>query len=409
MKKILILLILMLSSLNLFAVDYSYVPFSSRILSMGNASVASAQQSDIFIANPSLFAFSKHYIRMPSVYFSLYNIKELSKPGGFLQILFENPFSTKEEQKEVSIALLESIKSGQGKLLSSGLSFSTATGSIGLFFDNAIDVHTIGDGYTAASLLLEANSVLSVAFSVPFFINDYKYSFGLGLNFHYNMITSTENGNTGYGIDQIINILNTDGKYSALLNSVPVLSGFSMPLNLGLTFEYNNTLRFGLSYMNLLDTLKMSEYPGLNQLYYSLTGSTLDDEIHQNFTQGDFFSFQNPASLNFGMYYQAENRGFTKIIRPAIAFDYVDIIGLFHEELTTESILKRTRLGFEVSLINFLNVRFGLNSGYFSAGVGLDFMLFRLDAIYAVTEYGENLGDKPIDQLSIKFTLGYDI
>ena len=408
MRKLFVVLCLLISS-QLFAITNSYETFSSRSLSMGHTGVASAQQSDVFISNPALFSFSEYFIKVPSFYMSVYNVKELAKPGGFLETLYDNPLRNFDQASEVAISLLESIKSGEGKLLSTGLSFATATGSIGLAFDNSLDINTLGSGYTASSLVLEENSSLSLALSIPFFYNDHKISFGFGMKFNYRMITSTENGNTGYSIDKVLEILRSDNKFEPLLNTIPVLSGFSIPINLGMTLEYSNNLRLGLSLMNLLDTQHMNEFPGLNQLYYSLTGSQLEGEDLPSFSQGHYVSFSNPASLNFGLYYQADNKGFSKILRPGIAFDYVDILGLLQSKINTEEILKRTRLGVELSIINFVDIRAGLSGGYFSFGLGVDFMLFRLDAIYAIEEYGETLGDKPVDQLAIKFTLGYDI
>jgi hypothetical protein len=71
----------------------------------------------------------------------------------------------------------------------------------------------------------------------------------------------------------------------------------------------------------------------------------------------------------------------------------------------TRAFFEQTRLGASVRLLSLLDFRYGLNKGYQSIGVGFDLLIFHIDAAYYTQEYGPSIGDKPIDALSLRFSL----
>ncbi|NBK24099.1 MAG: hypothetical protein EOM68_18960, partial [Spirochaetia bacterium] len=95
------------------------------------------------------------------------------------------------------------------------------------------------------------------------------------------------------------------------------------------------------------------------------------------------------------------------LIKPIIAIDVLDVMSLsgLEDDALVRGFYSQTRLGASVRLLSFLDVRYGINKGYQSVGVGLDLLIFHLDAAYYQLEYGNDLGDKPIDALSVRFSL----
>ena len=65
-------------------------------------------------------------------------------------------------------------------------------------------------------------------------------------------------------------------------------------------------------------------------------------------------------------------------------------------------------LGAEFGLFDILTVRGGINRGYLSLGAGIWLPFMQIDASYGWQEFGNQIGDKPVDSLTIKFSLGYD-
>jgi predicted proteasome-type protease len=66
------------------------------------------------------------------------------------------------------------------------------------------------------------------------------------------------------------------------------------------------------------------------------------------------------------------------------------------------------KAGAEVKLLSMIDVRAGLNRGALSVGLGLDLLVFHIDASYYWREKGVEIGDKTVDALTVRFNLGVD-
>ena len=74
-------------------------------------------------------------------------------------------------------------------------------------------------------------------------------------------------------------------------------------------------------------------------------------------------------------------------------------------ETDEDAYLNHIRFGAEAKLFSMVDVRAGINQGYLSLGVGLDLFVIHIDASYYWREYGAEIGDKPIDALTVRFNL----
>ena len=79
-----------------------------------------------------------------------------------------------------------------------------------------------------------------------------------------------------------------------------------------------------------------------------------------------------------------------------------------NSDFRASDLLLHLNLGAEVGLFDILTVRGGVNRGYLSIGAGLWLPFMQVDASYGWQEFGNQIGDKPVDSLTIKFSLGYD-
>ena len=87
-----------------------------------------------------------------------------------------------------------------------------------------------------------------------------------------------------------------------------------------------------------------------------------------------------------------------------MAVDVVDLVGLFGDFSMT-NFLARLKLGAELELLNFIELRAGLNGGYTSVGVGFNILIFHVEASYYWNEFGNVLGEKDVDALTLRFNL----
>ena len=114
--------------------------------------------------------------------------------------------------------------------------------------------------------------------------------------------------------------------------------------------------------------------------------------------------FEVPWRLDAGLTWKPN---ICSLIIPIIAVDVVDVMAMSGKtgEALTRAFFEQTRLGASVRLLSLLDFRYGLNKGYQSVGVGFDLLIFHIDAAYYTQEYGPSIGDKPIDALSLRFSL----
>ncbi|NCC65806.1 MAG: hypothetical protein EOM15_14250, partial [Spirochaetia bacterium] len=129
-----------------------------------------------------------------------------------------------------------------------------------------------------------------------------------------------------------------------------------------------------------------------------------DDPQGPNEPMSDAWTLETPWTLDAGLTW-APRMG--ALIRPTLAVDVLDVMAMSGK---TDDDLKRAffeqaRLGASVRVLSLFDFRYGLNAGYQSFGVGLDLLIFHIDAAYYTQEYGNNIGDNPIDALSVRFSL----
>ena len=100
--------------------------------------------------------------------------------------------------------------------------------------------------------------------------------------------------------------------------------------------------------------------------------------------------------------------GLSWLADPNIAIDFVDTIGFFNSA-SLSNVLVHLRAGIELQLLSVFELRAGLNQGYVSLGLGVNVMnVIHLEASYYRLEFGKNVGDKPIDALTIRANLFWE-
>jgi hypothetical protein len=105
-----------------------------------------------------------------------------------------------------------------------------------------------------------------------------------------------------------------------------------------------------------------------------------------------------PQKINLGFAVQTG----TQYSRFKLLADYRDI--LKHEET---NMFKRTHLGAEISVANFIGVTGGLNQGGPTAGMYFDMRLLRLDLVAYCEEVGEYAGDRTDLRYAVRIMAGF--
>lgn len=87
---------------------------------------------------------------------------------------------------------------------------------------------------------------------------------------------------------------------------------------------------------------------------------------------------------------------------PSVYAEVDDPIALFSSSDILTDLLTSLHAGAQIRILNFLNIRGGLNKGWYSVGAGLDLSFLEIDAAIFTEELGAYPGDKGRSGLSVQ-------
>ncbi len=87
---------------------------------------------------------------------------------------------------------------------------------------------------------------------------------------------------------------------------------------------------------------------------------------------------------------------------PSVYAEVDDPLALFSSSDILTDLLTSLHAGAQIRILNFLNIRGGLNKGWYSVGAGLDLSFLEIDAAIFTEELGAYPGDKGRSGLSVQ-------
>lgn len=416
LKKILVISAIVLSScVMLFAADSQYnpatedtysalnAPFtktSARLSAMGGAGVAVFSNQDALYINPASLGEKGLVFNVPNVAFTLYNFDALGIDD------FDQVSSLDAILDTVGGVIGTLSSPGRNKLLTVDAGAGFKTGRFAFALDSQVTLNTYNEtgdvvgGESALNAIPQVDVAATAGFGLRFF-RDSSVNFDIGLSASLRMRAFMEAVNA----DDLINSISEDS-FAAEFGQRPIAIGWALPI----TAAVNVNFPFGFTIANVVSNIHLVN-GGYN---YKLTGGyeEIKDDIMGTITgtfEGpeDFVAKSDPVwTLGFG--WSPDFGGWNWIVRPTVAVDVVDVAGLV-DEFNTEGILSRLRVGAELDFFKTFEIRAGLNAGYMSAGIGVNlFNAIHLEASYYWNEFGDRLGQKDVDALTIRINIGWE-
>lgn len=426
MKRILIvLLVLVLALPSLLAADVNveqyagssdsaFAATSSRIDAMGDSGIAASGRIDSFMANPAALAQKRFGMSFPSVSVTLYNLQALLSDPEDAQIIADamaDP-STLDDQSKMNKLLqdmVENVGAGRNEFLTTDVSLGLALGNLGIGLMGQEKLHTIANGSSNIAnvyFVPEMNIGATVALGFRVLDTDaVNLDVGASGSFIYKAYAKKT------GASDFISIMSSDDSSDAamkkLLWDTPVMGGWAMPLNAGVTAGFmGNTIRVSAVARDINSVYHMKSYSSAGDLINSFySGAVTPPADHVSGTSVDF-EITTPWSLTFGAAWVPE----VPVINPVITADLVDMLDIVtgREKFEWKNLLLHLNAGAEVNILSMLALRAGVNRGYMSLGAGILLPGFNLEASYGWQEFGDVIGDKPVDSFTIRINLGYD-
>lgn len=397
----------------LVAVDYSpesamykqtgesFMGTSTRVLSMGGAGLGVTGYYDSFLMNPANLGKGGVKISIPSVTVTAYNPKAILESG----MIDDFEEGTYEAMLSGAQKFLNTIKKDYGDVLTTDTSVVLTLGSFGFALEaqERLMSYKTSSDMTSTNLIAQITTAATagLGFRLDLFPDFLTVDLGVSGKAIYKAYFSAQSASS---ITDLISEKDADHA-DKFLNEVPLIAGYSFPVNAGVNLNFPLGITVSAVARNFNGAYYMTSYESLNSWSEEVLGEGIDDSFTPSGTfTSESYEFDAGWNLNAGFTW-APKVG--SLLKPIIAVDVLDVMAMsgLEGEALNRAFFEQTRLGASLRVLSFLDLRYGLNKGYQSFGVGVDLLIFHLDAAYYQLEYGQDIGDKPIDALSVRFSL----
>ncbi|MBR5098238.1 MAG: hypothetical protein IK091_03325 [Spirochaetales bacterium] len=420
MKKAIILVLMVLAACAfVFAADeppvvyddinFAFQPTLARYDAMGQSGIALPTRLDSFFTNPANLGVKRGFaVSVPSFSFTMYNIQPMVSDPDAMENF--NALIAGDSDAAVPFATkyLENLGSGRNMISKIDIGVALKLGVIGAGTNVQIKLHTLNEGTSVASqnVIPEVNVAQTVGLGLKIIDTDvFSFSAGASISAVYKAYFK------GIGGSKILDLIGGDSDPDkVLLWDTPVMGGYAIPFNLGITFGlFEDQLTLSATANNLNGKFYMKSYTGAGYLVNSYFEGTIEvpDDAPVARDSVDF-EVETPWTLNFGAAFAPKMNA----IQPVITADLIDMFELIksfnQESFRASDLLLHLNLGAELGLFQIVKARVGVNRGFLSVGAGVWLPFAELDASYGWQEFGEELGDHPVDSFTVKFSIGYD-
>ena len=390
-------------------INFAFQPTLARYDAMGQSGIALPTRLDSFFTNPANLGVKRGFaVSVPSFSFTMYNIQPMVSDPDAMENF--NALIAGDSDAAVPFATkyLENLGSGRNMISKIDIGVALKLGVIGAGTNVQIKLHTLNEGTSVASqnVIPEVNVAQTVGLGLKIIDTDFfSFSAGASVSAVYKAYFK------GIGGSKILDLIGGDSDPDkVLLWDTPVMGGYAIPFNLGITFGlFEDQLTLSATANNLNGKFYMKSYTGAGYLVNSYFEGTIEvpDDAPVARDSVDF-EVETPWTLNFGAAFAPKMNA----IQPVITADLIDMFELIksfnQESFRASDLLLHLNLGAELGLFQIVKARVGVNRGFLSVGAGVWLPFAELDASYGWQEFGEELGDHPVDSFTVKFSIGYD-
>jgi hypothetical protein len=370
---------------------------STRVVGMGGAGLGVTGYYDSFLLNPANLGAGELKISIPAITMTAYNP----------QALLESDFFDAIEEGDTASAAQEFlgvIGTGYGDVLTTDFSMVLGLGNFGFALEGQERIMSYKSGGDTTSTNLIAQVTVAATAGLGFRINAIPdvVSIDLGVSGKavYKLYLEKQS------VSSVIDMMSDDDAdpADAYLNDVPIIAGYSFPVNVGMNLNLPLGLTVSTVARNFNGTYYMSTYQSINDWSADVLGEAFSEDTNSTAFDSETFTTDAGWSLNAGLTWAPK---IGSLLKPIVSLDVLDLVGLseLSEDEMQSGFFERTHFGASLRLLSILDLRYGLSQGYQSFGVGFDLLIFHLDAAYYTMEYGDQIGDKPIDAVSLRFSL----
>ncbi len=391
-----------------YALNFAFQPTLSRYNAMGQSGLALQSRIDSFFSNPAVIAKNGFAFTVPNVSLTVYNLEKVVSDPETMDLLDKivKGSSSNSEKVKLATALLSNLGTGRNVLATMDMGFAVKLGIFGFGTNAQVKLHGLNYGTSVGSqsIIPEINVAQTIALGLKLLdTNALSLSAGIAVHGVYKTYLK------GIDASTAASFMGGGDVGDTLLWNTPAMGGYAIPFDIGVNLGLlDDVLTVSATANNINGIYYMKSYSALGDIINSVSkGAVAEPEGHESLDSEDF-KIRTPWSLNFGVAFTPD----VPVLNPVVTADLVDMFELIKSfgssDFRASDLLLHLNLGAEFGLFDILTVRGGINRGYLSLGAGLWLPFMQVDASYGWQEFGNQIGDKPVDSLTIRFSLGYD-
>lgn len=399
---ILLLLLLLLSPATADPVkEKPLIPYSPELLGQGGSFTAVAEGYNSFFTNPAGFAYTEGEGTFPSLTTWVH-----AKPDSVLPMLATIDGDNENEEGSTEQAVVDRLEeqlTGNGFGLGTALGFGYIGERLALGLSYGIDSYFYGRSFP---LGVTGESVTELTFIAgyagKFQVGPVELAAGADLRPMIRVRSFINSDTTASIITDFTGVdTGTDGEGSVLEN-IRAFNGWGVGLDAGLIARYG-AFSLGVQGRDLFNTRLRYSVNSAQDVIDALQQGGLPANSVESISTGDYII---PMELSFGVGYQPNLGALSAVVDPEIHAQVTDPFGLTDPNPDRpRSFWTRLHLGTEVTMLNFFDLRAGVNQGYLTLGAGMDLLFLETHFSVFTRELGRYPGDRPTSGAALEFTL----
>ena len=404
MRKIVtVLLISVIALSSVFAIDFNtdeiyaqirnpYKNLDVRSLGMGGVGNAATNNIQALWSNPAGLADKKVQVSLPSIGVSVYNVQALSKVA-------EETMNSNSETSESDMFsnIFKVLGTGYGKIfdVNAGLSFTAGGFGLGIAVQDSLYTYApkTSTGGLSSNIIDQLTAEVRAGYGHKFrFTEKFSMDIGASVGFRYMLFNEAVDANK---ILDITNQMQDGGDASVALSKIPLIGGWTVPINAGVRFN----LPFGFKLATSISDLNFGNNMTLFDNYEGLKDAPFGGSGYEK------YKLKSDFSWDAGFAWDPDwSWGF----KPTLEVDFVDIWGFIEDkDFSGRSWMNHLNIGAELKGLWIFDIRGGLDRGYWTVGAGFNLYVIRVEAAYYWHEFGSVAGEKGIDGLTVQINIGW--
>lgn len=383
-----------------------------EIMGQGGSYVAVAEGYSSLFSNPAGIAWTHEpEVTLPSISLWAYSRPDLLLPtiGALGGQNVSSDGGDEQSRDELILDNLSEQFTTNGFGVGTALGFGYVGNRIGVGMNVAVDSYLYGDTFPLG-LEGELTSQFTLVFGYahPFELGPVDMALGGTLRPNLR-ITSLVGSDTAADLVSTFTGVDTGdtGGDGDLTETIVALNGWGVAFDAGFLARYRSAT-VGMQARNLFNTNMQYTRNSLKDILDALGSGGLPSpagEGDPEFVREDYII---PADLTIGVAWQPDLGELSFLVDPEIHLQIDDVFktGQLDPDRPT-SFWTRTHVGTELTFLNFFDLRFGLNQGYFTFGTGMDLLFLDLQFALYSQEFGRYPGDQQVGGAALEIALRF--